>query len=758
MSYFDNANNRVTRKSFGSKVDKEFKREGVIPVKDRKKVDTLAESAAKYKELNKKVDERKLTEVKEQRAFEAKLHECYTNLKEDLMKDIISEICVESLLVDEDVVNANLKSIVDMVNEQVENIGGFTGIKHLAESTKNPLLKNMVNICEETSKKVGERNLKECGGKVDKLNFGLNKIELDEYDCRKKEMGIDTIIGNVKDKVFKVVQDEQELNNNKQMIMDEIQNKVSEIQAPVEEAMKFIFEAPGIEEDTLFNSIMRNRYKQLLATESSAIFESFDYKEERQPLFEDQEFLMSDIELIDEELEDDEIIDKYLNECQQIYESYKEGDDVFFNNIEKLCDSIVESTSCIKTKREAKFYNNLIRGIQKILEDTDTLILSENDELKGEMKEFEKEIKGAEDTVKDTKNKKGVAEEVILCPKFGKEQCNCKVAKESEEVTEGWLSRKIDNAAKKSLSKQIAKRDFAVVRVNLTNHIAGLKSESEIERIEKDFEQGKEQIKEAIKRHPEAKENLEAHLKWMDTTGRNLIRAKRKELKKKGVVETYISGLDDVCGYLNNIIETHEYTYATIHESLYHEVNGQRTMVPYLQTSDCNLNNLEFIYKTRCVCESLKASLRKLTSIQEANIVEKAVELNIKSINETIDLLKDNTNMSYKLKVLNTGKKYLQKIQEAIDHAELDYNDEIIESAFMSPDDVEKAFSQVREYYVLESTDNELMEMVMAEAIVEYTILETMNTLRLVDYTKENVRQMARKNISYVSEGLFGKK
>ena len=202
MSYFDNANNRVTRKSFGSKVDKEFKREGVIPVKDRKKVDTLAESAAKYKELNKKVDERKLTEVKEQRAFEAKLHECYTNLKEDLMKDIISEICVESLLVDEDVVNANLKSIVDMVNEQVENIGGFTGIKHLAESTKNPLLKNMVNICEETSKKVGERNLKECGGKVDKLNFGLNKIELDEYDCRKKEMGIDTIIGNVKDKVF----------------------------------------------------------------------------------------------------------------------------------------------------------------------------------------------------------------------------------------------------------------------------------------------------------------------------------------------------------------------------------------------------------------------------------------------------------------------------------------------------------------------------------------------------------------------------
>ena len=35
MSYFDNANTNVTRKSFGSKVDKTFQREGVIPVKNR---------------------------------------------------------------------------------------------------------------------------------------------------------------------------------------------------------------------------------------------------------------------------------------------------------------------------------------------------------------------------------------------------------------------------------------------------------------------------------------------------------------------------------------------------------------------------------------------------------------------------------------------------------------------------------------------------------------------------------------------------
>jgi hypothetical protein len=77
-----------------------------------------------------------------------------------------------------------------------------------------------------------------------------------------------------------------------------------------------------------------------------------------------------------------------------------------------------------------------------------------------------------------------------------------------------------------------------------------------------------------------------------------------------------------------------------------------------------------------------------------------------------------------------------------------DYN---IESAslFNTPEDVERIFNKVKEYYVLESVDVDLMELVMSEAIVEYTIMETMNTLNLIKYTKDDVRRMARKNISY---------
>ncbi len=39
------------------------------------------------------------------------------------------------------------------------------------------------------------------------------------------------------------------------------------------------------------------------------------------------------------------------------------------------------------------------------------------------------------------------------------------------------------------------------------------------------------------------------------------------------------------------------------------------------------------------------------------------------------------------------------------------------------------------------------MEIVMAEAITRYTILEAFNTINLINLDKDDVRKMARKNI-----------
>ena len=748
MSYFDNANNRVTRKSFGSKVDKEFKREGVIPVKDRKKVDKLAESAAKYEELNKKVNERRLQELKDRKSYDMKIQEGYRTLKDELMKDFISEICVESLLVDEEVVNENLKNIVEMVERHVDDMGGFEGVKKIAETTKNPILLNMVAVCESTAKKVGERNTKEGKQNKDKVNFGLNKVELEEYDYRKKEVGTDAVVNTIKDKVFQVVQDEQKLSADKQMIMSDIQNKVSELEAPVEEAMAFIFNRPGIEEDTLFSSLMRRQYKQLVESNSSAIFESFDYKDDLETAFEDSEFEMDDISMVDLDPDDKkEIEDMFINEAKTLEDI---DDEEYENALENFYKLLEEGSQNILSHVQADHFRSIVRKAQDELEVLEEKYVHNiqkharkisNKKLDKSIVKWEQEIEATRNKIKNEKDKVKIedyredlrildAELKALKAEKSHRGKQLKIAKEANPYMKSTMESVED--VKERLNDLVNESDDASKNLNRN-----------VKELNKNVDDGldafvkgntKEVAEEVILCPKCGKEQCSCKV--------------AKESEEVNLIENYINKLEDLCESMSNIVDAHEEARTNVVESLTREINDKLTLVPYLQTKDVNLNNLEFIYKTRIVCETLKNNLKYVENIQEASTLKRAVDLNINSINETLDVIKDREDMTYKTKVLNMGKTYLGKVKSVLENNE--YSDEIIESTnvFSSPEDVERIFEQVREYYVIESTDKDLMELVMAEAIVEYTILETFNTLHLLNYTKDSVRQMVRKNIS----------
>jgi hypothetical protein len=748
MSYFDNANNKVTRKSFGSKVDKEFKREGVIPVRDRsnKDADKLAESAAKYKDLNKKVNDRRLQDLKDKKAYEFKIQEGYKNLKDDLMKDFISEICIESLLVDEEVVQENFKNIVEMVERQIDDIGGFEGVKHIAESTRNPILLNMVSVCEVTAKKVGERNIKEGKQNKDNLNYGLNKLELEEFDYRKKDIGSETIVNNIKDKVFQVVQDEQKMNADRQMIMTDIQNKVNELEAPVEEAMKFIFEKPGIEEDTLFSSMMRCRYKNLLESNSSAIFESFDYKDSLETLFEDSEFEMDDISLDELDLDDEkEIEDMFINECQKILDV---EDDEYESALENFYNIVLEGSQNIRSYSQAKHFNHVVRILQEELEYVEEKMVKNiqkharkisDKKLDKSIAKWEREIEATRNRIKTAKSKEHmedyredlntlIAELKALKAEKSHRGKQLKIAKQANPYMKSTMETAED--VKKRLNDLVEETDSI---------------ESDMKEMNKTVDDGLKAVKDGKGK------KVSEEVILCPKCGKEECSCKvAKESNEEDLLETYIEKLEEIAESMNIIVEAHEEARTNVTESLTREIKDQITLVPYLQTKDVNLNNLEFIYKTRIVCETLKNNLRYVESTQEAATLKRAVDLNIQSINETLEVIKEREDMQYKVKMLKAGKRYLNKINERLIYNSEDYVENITEtsSVFNSPEDVEKIFENVREYYVIESTDSDLMEMVMAEAIVEYTILETFNTLNLIKYTKDSVRQMARKNIS----------
>lgn len=748
MSYFDNANNKVTRKSFGSKVDKEFKREGVIPVRDRsnKDADKLTESAARYKDLNKKVNDRRLQDLKDRKSYDTKIQEGYKNLKDDLMKDFISEICIESLLVDEEVVNENFKNIVELVERQIDDIGGFEGVKRIAESTRNPILLNMVSVCETTAKKVGERNIKEGKQNKDNLNYGLNKLELEEFDYRKKDIGSETIVNNIKEKVFQVVQDEQKMNADRQMVMDDIQNKVSELEAPVEEAMKFIFEKPGIEEDTLFSSMMRYRYKNLLESNSSAIFESFDYKDSLETLFEDSEFEMDDISLDELDPEDEkEIEDMFINECQKLLDVEDEDYDTALENFYNI---VSEGSQNIKSYTQAKHFNHVVRLLQEELEYMEEKYVHniQKHARKISDKKLDKSIAKWEKEIEDTRNKIKNEKDPVYLDDYREDlrilQAELKALKAEKSHRGNQLKiAKQANPYMKSTMENVEN-----VKARLNNLV------EETDDIEADMKEMNKTVDDGLKAVKDGKgKKVSEEVILCPKCGKEECSCKvAKESNEEDLLETYIEKLEEIAESMSTIVEAHEEARTNVTESLTREIKDQITLVPYLQTKDVNLNNLEFIYKTRIVCETLKNNLKYVESTQEAATLKRAVDLNIQSINETLGVIKDREDMQYKVKMLKAGKRYLNKINEHLIYNSEDYVESVVEtsSVFNSPEDVEKIFENVREYYVIESTDSDLMELVMAEAIVEYTILETFNTLNLIKYTKDSVRQMARKNIS----------
>ena len=787
---FDKANTEVTRKSFGSKVDKTFQREGVVPLKNRKKNDgaDLAQESAKYNELNKNVENRRLNDIKDKRAFDTAISKGYENVKESLIRDFMYEICIESLLIDEKDVDANLKAITEMVDVQIDKLGGYNGIKQIANQSNNQLLKNIVGICEASCRKVGERNIREANGCASKLDFDLNKEERCDFDYKKKSIGSETIINVVRDKVLNVVKDEQKMNAEKQEVMDEIEMKVNEIKAPVAEAMDFIF-STKIEETTLFDSIMRKNYKNLIANESSAIFESCSINEcgEVENInYEDDEFAMDEVELGDIQAPD-------MNECAyestlyNIREMLTNGTDeeTFETELNSLLET-VKVNSYSKSKSGAMKQKQDLRILQCSLEsllsveeafdedytvagDIDDDVVEESNKKMSaaEMyKLFEtkmeknqnvdknmKDMKNTEPVSDPVDNKKSSAnqEEMIVCPICKKENCECDLDQAMEGKEIGALQMKAIQKVERMHLKSIAKRDFGKVRQRLTKRVEKAHSLGQIDMLLKDLNiangTGANELSRAKAMFPEHAGKIDEHIKWLPTY-KKMLQNKRKELKKQGVMESFVNQLDEYCDNLDVMIELHDLALNATIESLTHDIEDNTYFVPYLQPNDCNLSNLEFAYKAKFVCESLRNSLSRLNYQNDYDILERVVNHNLNSINEALNEINGKQSFKYKEQMLESCKNYLTKVSNVMMKNEPE-NNVLKQSAFSfnNVEEVDNIINYVKEYTSIEETNNSTMELVMAETIVEYTILEAFNTLNLVKFNKEEVRKMSRNNL-----------
>ena len=322
-NYFDNMNTQVTRGNFGSNYGKKITDKNLIPVTDRKKEnkqEALLEASQKHIEISKQAQRKQIDKIKNQREFRKVLNESYDKLKDDLFCNILHHICLEALCIDEEPMYENMENITNRINEQYKELGGFKVIKEQAKKTNNLLLERMISLCENTAKKVADRNMKESDS-ADGFKFELTDDEKDDFEYNKDNINIDSISNKIKDKVIKVVSDEKEANNKKTEIMDEIEDKLKEDEVDdeaTEEAMEFVFNE-NIETTTLFEALMRECYKITLESPQDIIFESCATGEVENEL-DDPEYKLSELDSYD----DNNLMNDDVAEDLMISESFSE--------------------------------------------------------------------------------------------------------------------------------------------------------------------------------------------------------------------------------------------------------------------------------------------------------------------------------------------------------------------------------------------------------------------------------------------------
>ena len=361
--YFDNANTQVTRNKFGSNFGRKITNKNLIPVKQRDKVDkqeVMMEARKKYMDINNQAQRKQIDKLKNQREFRKVINESYEKLKNDLFCNILHHICLEALTIDEEPMYESMEQITDSINEQFKSIGGLDVLKEQAKTSNNELIKRMIAVCENTAKKVADRNLKECDS-ADEFKFELNDEEKDDFDYNKDSINIDAISNKIKDKIIKVVTDEKKANTKKTEIMDEIKDKLDEDEVEDEaatEAMEFIFNQK-IETTTLFEALMRDCYKITLETPEKTFYGSY-VKENSEE--DDTEYKFKDLDKFEDNnvITDEEIVDDLM-----ISESF--SNQLPISDLEKLETMISESVKLRSTPGNLGFYSDYDTGVSDII-------------------------------------------------------------------------------------------------------------------------------------------------------------------------------------------------------------------------------------------------------------------------------------------------------------------------------------------------------------------------------------------------------
>jgi len=189
-----------------------------------------------------------------------------------VFKDILFEMFAGSLVLDEDFVIAQETNLRTLVDSYVDGKGGYALLENAYRVSKSPFLKIIKTVCESTANKVARRKMadaKEGQLDVSAIKFELCDDEKDELNYDKEKISIEKLSSMVKNKVLTVVQDEKARQAKEDEIYQDLESEATEngesddksVQESIRQAI--IKDVP-VEESTLFNSLFRHSFKEVV--------------------------------------------------------------------------------------------------------------------------------------------------------------------------------------------------------------------------------------------------------------------------------------------------------------------------------------------------------------------------------------------------------------------------------------------------------------------------------------------------------------
>ena len=291
MNLFDGANRNVEKHSTGmnAKFNKYGKKVFNLPEKNEVVEEQVTAKIIQGPETQKpelSEGEKLYRETRIQNAINnnnkaAVLKDMRNNILDGVFENVMADIYYNALYLDDDFKEFNSSIITESVHKFLDEKGGYKYLVDGYNRTKSPLLKSIMDICEESAAEIADRKIKECNDKEKDLNdikiFNMTNDEKNNLDYNKDSIGIDQISNKIKDKILDVVKDEKKREADHEELMEEIENQLSDDpevkdEKTVTEALNKIFISNvNIEEGTLFNSLLRTNYKGVLESGYDAL-------------------------------------------------------------------------------------------------------------------------------------------------------------------------------------------------------------------------------------------------------------------------------------------------------------------------------------------------------------------------------------------------------------------------------------------------------------------------------------------------------